>query len=100
MQADGWRPLSNTKEKHDHASRESVMVNVPVSRAYNQWTQFEEFPKFMGGVQSVTQLSDDRLDWVAEIAGVAASGRPGSSSRCPTGRLPGQRPRVYQRRLP
>ena len=48
----------------------SVMVNVPVSRAYNQWTQFEEFPKFMGGVQSVTQLSDDRLDWVAEIAGV------------------------------
>ena len=48
----------------------TVMVNVPVSRAYNQWTQFEEFPKFMGGVQSVTQLSDDRLEWVAEIAGV------------------------------
>ena len=48
----------------------TVMVNVPVSRAYNQWTQFEEFPRFMGGVQSVTQLSDDRLEWVAEIAGV------------------------------
>jgi len=48
----------------------SVMVNVPVSRAYNQWTQFEEFPRFMGGVKSVTQLDDDRLDWVAEIAGV------------------------------
>ena len=48
----------------------SVMVNVPVSRAYNQWTQFEEFPRFMGGVQSVTQLGDDRLTWVAEIAGV------------------------------
>jgi ribosome-associated toxin RatA of RatAB toxin-antitoxin module len=48
----------------------TIMVNVPVSRAYNQWTQFEEFPQFMGGVQSVTQLSDDRLDWVAEIAGV------------------------------
>jgi hypothetical protein len=46
------------------------MVNVPVSRAYNQWTQFEEFPRFMGGVKSVTQLDDDRLDWVAEIAGV------------------------------
>jgi hypothetical protein len=41
-----------------------------VSRAYNQWTQFEEFPRFMGGVKSVTQLDDDRLDWVAEIAGV------------------------------
>jgi hypothetical protein len=48
----------------------SVMVNVPVSRAYNQWTQFEEFPRFMGGVKKVTQLSDDRLEWVAEIAGV------------------------------
>jgi len=48
----------------------TVLVNVPVSRAYNQWTQFEEFPRFMSGVQSVTQLDDERLDWVAEIAGV------------------------------
>jgi carbon monoxide dehydrogenase subunit G len=48
----------------------SVMVNVPVSTAYNQWTQFEEFPQFMSGVTSVTQLGDDRLEWVAEIAGV------------------------------
>jgi hypothetical protein len=48
----------------------TVLVNVPVSRAYNQWTQFEDFPRFMSGVQSVTQLDDDRLDWVAEIAGV------------------------------
>jgi len=48
----------------------SVLVNVPVSRAYNQWTQFEDFPQFMSGIQSVTQLSDNRLDWVAEIAGV------------------------------
>jgi hypothetical protein len=48
----------------------SVEVNVPVSTAYNQWTQFEEFPKFMGGVQEVRQLSDRMLHWVAEIAGV------------------------------
>jgi hypothetical protein len=48
----------------------SVLVNVPVSVAYNQWTQFEEFPHFMGGVKQVTQLTDDRLQWVAEIAGV------------------------------
>lgn len=48
----------------------TITVNVPVSRAYNQWTQFEEFPQFMNGVQSVTQLQDDRLDWVAEIGGV------------------------------
>ena len=47
-----------------------ILVNVPVSTAYNQWTQFEEFPHFMGGVKSVTQLSDDRLEWVADIGGV------------------------------
>ena len=47
-----------------------VLVNVPVSVAYNQWTQFEEFPHFMGGVKSVKQLSDNRLEWVAEIGGV------------------------------
>ena len=48
----------------------SILVNVPVSTAYNQWTQFEDFPQFMGGVKSVTQLDDDRMEWVAEIAGV------------------------------
>lgn len=47
-----------------------ILVNVPASTAYNQWTQFEEFPHFMGGVKSVAQLSDDRLEWVAEIAGI------------------------------
>ena len=49
---------------------QSILVNVPVSTAYNQWTQFEEFPHFMGGVKKVSQLSDDRLEWVAEIAGI------------------------------
>ncbi|MET1034760.1 MAG: SRPBCC family protein, partial [Arthrobacter sp.] len=39
-----------------------IMVNVPVSTVYNQWTQFEDFPRFMGGVQQVTQLGDDRLE--------------------------------------
>jgi uncharacterized membrane protein len=48
----------------------SILVNVPVSTAYNQWTQFEDFPQFMGGVKTVKQLDDDRLEWVAEIAGV------------------------------
>lgn len=48
----------------------TIMVNVPVSTAYRQWTKFEEFPRFMGGVERVTRLSDDRLEWVAEIAGV------------------------------
>ena len=48
----------------------SILVNVPLSVAYNQWTQFEEFPHFMSGVKSVTQLDDEHLNWVAEIAGV------------------------------
>ncbi len=49
--------------------KESVEVNVPVSTAYNQWTQFEEFPNFMEKVESVTQLDETHLRWVAEIGG-------------------------------
>jgi uncharacterized membrane protein len=48
---------------------ESVDVKVPVGTAYNQWTQFEEFPNFMEGVEQVQQLDDTHLHWVAEIAG-------------------------------
>src|SRR4051794_9291228 len=48
----------------------SIQVDVPVTTAYNQWTQFEDFPHFMGGVKSVHQHGDQRLHWVAEIAGV------------------------------
>ena len=48
----------------------SIEVELPVSTVYNQWTQFEEFPRFMAGVETVTQLDDTRLRWVAEIAGV------------------------------
>jgi carbon monoxide dehydrogenase subunit G len=50
--------------------QKSILVNVPLSIAYNQWTQFEEFPQFMGGIKSVTQLDDQHLEWIAEIAGV------------------------------
>ena len=49
---------------------QSVEVNVPVRTAYNQWTQFEEFPQFMEGVEEVKQLDDVTLHWKAEIAGV------------------------------
>ena len=48
---------------------ESIDVTVPLSTAYNQWTQFEEFPQFMEGVKSVTQLDDTHLRWVAAVAG-------------------------------
>jgi uncharacterized membrane protein len=48
---------------------ESLEVNVPVSTAYNQWTQFEDFPLFMEGVDHVQQLDDTRLHWAATVAG-------------------------------
>ena len=47
----------------------SIDVEVPVRTAYNQWTQFEEFPSFMEGVTAVTQLDDRRLRWQANIGG-------------------------------
>ncbi len=46
-----------------------IEVNVPVKTAYNQWTQFEEFPKFMEGVEQVKQIDDKRLHWKANIGG-------------------------------
>ena len=49
---------------------ESIDVNVPLSVAYNQWTRFEEFPRFMEGVTSVNQTDDTHLHWVAEVGGV------------------------------
>jgi uncharacterized membrane protein len=51
---------------------ESIEVGVPVTTAYNQWTQFEDFPLFMEGVDHVQQLEDTRLHWVATVAGKKA----------------------------
>jgi uncharacterized membrane protein len=48
---------------------QSIEVEVPVSTAYNQWTQFEEFPTFMNGVEEVRQLDNTHLHWVVEIGG-------------------------------
>src|SRR5436190_19685278 len=50
--------------------QQSVDVEVPVSVAYNQWTQFESFPHFMSGVESISQLDDTHNHWVTSIAGV------------------------------
>jgi uncharacterized membrane protein len=53
--------------------QDSIEVRVPVQQAYNQWTQFEEFPKFMEGIQSVRQIDDTHVEWVAEIRGESRS---------------------------
>ena len=49
---------------------ESVDVEAPITQVYNQWTQFETFPEFMSGVQSITQLDDRHLHWKIKVAGV------------------------------
>jgi len=51
-------------------AEKSVDVHVPIRTAYDQWTQFEEFPKFMADVESVRQLDDRHLHWKVKIGGV------------------------------
>ncbi|MCZ2815753.1 SRPBCC family protein [Modestobacter sp. VKM Ac-2984] len=48
----------------------SIDVDVPIRQAYDQWTQFESFPKFMNGVERITQLDDRHTHWVTKIGGV------------------------------
>jgi uncharacterized membrane protein len=48
---------------------ESIEVKAPLRTVYNQWTQFEEFPRFMDGVEEVRQVDDTHLHWVAEFGG-------------------------------
>src|SRR2546427_12192803 len=57
-----WRALMATIEK-------STDVEVPVRAAYNQWTQFEDFPRFMEGVLAVRQLDAKRLHWRGGVGG-------------------------------
>ncbi|MGQ0465060.1 MAG: SRPBCC family protein [Sporichthyaceae bacterium] len=48
---------------------EHIDVAVPVSTAYNQWTQFESFPEFMDGVEAIRQIDDTHLHWQITVAG-------------------------------
>ena len=50
--------------------KSDIDVNVPISVAYNQWTQFESFPQFMGGVETVTQTSATMTHWTISVDGV------------------------------
>lgn len=49
--------------------QETLELELPVATVYNQWTQFEQFPRFMDGVEQVRQLDDSRLHWVASVGG-------------------------------
>jgi uncharacterized membrane protein len=59
----------NRNSNGSSSIEESIEVNVPVSTAYNQWTQFEDFPQFMENVLEVRQLDDKHLHWRAKVAG-------------------------------
>ena len=64
------RPIMPGKGEAMSTVTESIDVDVPVSTAYNQWTQFETFPQFMDGVDEVTQKDDTLTHWKISIAGV------------------------------
>lgn len=49
---------------------ETIEVDVPVSEVYNQWTMFESFPRFMSGIEEITQIDDTHNHWKAKIGGV------------------------------
>jgi uncharacterized membrane protein len=62
---------------------ESIEVDVAVRTAYNQWTQFEEFPRFMEGVEEVVQLDDTTIRWKAEVAGQDKTWKAGIIEQIP-----------------
>ena len=67
--------------------KESIDVHVPVSTAYNQWTQFEQFPKFMDGVESVVQIDDTHLSWAADIGGARREWQAEIAEQAPDQRI-------------
>jgi uncharacterized membrane protein len=64
-----WPSASAPASEKETAVEEEIEVAVPVATAYNQWTQFEEFPRFMDGVDEVRQLDDTLLHWAATVSG-------------------------------
>ena len=66
---------------------ETIDVEVPVRTAYDQWTQFEEFPRFMEGVESIRQLDDTHLEWTARIRGKQLRWRAEITEQTPDQRI-------------
>lgn len=66
---------------------ESIDVDVPVATAYNQWTQFESFPQFMEGVESIEQVTDTRSRWTVEVGGAKRTFTTEISEQLPDERI-------------
>jgi uncharacterized membrane protein len=64
-----YGPTSHKEAIRVASVTKSIDVHVPISQVYNQWTQFETFPEFMGGVENVKQLDDRHLHWKVSIGG-------------------------------
>lgn len=69
----------------------TVEVGCPVSTVSNQWTQFEEFPEFMDGVEEVRQVDDSHLHWVANVGGRRKEWDAEIVEQTPTAASPGGR---------
>jgi uncharacterized membrane protein len=63
------KKMKNRGSGLDSSIMETIEINVPVRTAYNQWTQFEDFPQFMASVREIRQLDDKHLHWKANVAG-------------------------------
>jgi uncharacterized membrane protein len=63
------KKMKNRASGMESSIVETIEINVPVRTAYNQWTQFEDFPQFMDSVKEIRQLDDKHLHWRANVAG-------------------------------
>ncbi|MGZ8580501.1 MAG: SRPBCC family protein [Actinomycetota bacterium] len=61
--------MSSDLSREMETLEESIEVDAPLRVTYDRWTQFEEFPRFMEGVESVTQIDDSHVHWIASVAG-------------------------------
>jgi uncharacterized membrane protein len=67
--------------------KKTIEVDVPVRVAYDQWTQFEDFPEFMDGIERVVQVDDRILDWTATVGGQTRSWRAEIVDQTPDKRI-------------
>jgi uncharacterized membrane protein len=63
------RATKQQQEELMHTIEQSIEVDAPAQAVYNQWTQFEEFPRFMEGIEAVRQLDDKRLHFTGNVGG-------------------------------
>ena len=66
---------------------QSIDVDAPLSTVYNQWTQFEEFPRFMEGVEEIRQIDDTHTHWKTKVAGISREFDAGITEQRPDERV-------------